>query len=232
MSRKWLVLLLAVRMLTAGDGESAKPKKNLLLDAGIVCGVTFSYCVIIPSIRNNLFRRYSFNMVWENFRDPIDRAIEGGHRDDNSFWVNYVGHPLSFVSLGLFLKARGHGDIATLAFTQMHNVVWEYVIEGGLWLPSGKDLVTDCVSSLAAIFVLNPLSDLGEKRLGQGRRRWGNRLLYWLNPFKEINKLIFGRHRKQVALGLYPLRRGVGLSLIWQPGPPGQPTPPRAVQPP
>jgi hypothetical protein len=196
-------------------GDNEKKKQDLLLDVALVGAAVSAYVLIIPDTRRRIFREASIRKVGQNFKYPFWSAREGGRRDHNGFWVNYVGHPLSFMSLGLFLKERGYNNLETMAFTQVVNIAWEYVIEGSMWLPSSKDLVSDLGGSLAAVYVLAPLSDLGERRIAAADRRWGNYLLCWLNPFKKINGLIFGCRRKAVALQAYPLRGGAAVGLAW-----------------
>jgi hypothetical protein len=193
-----------------------KKKINLLQDVAIVSAVTCIYILVLPSTRQRIFREASIEKVWRNLEDPINRAIQGGKSDHNSFWINYVAHPVSFAGLGLYLKERGYSNGGALLFSQTLNIVWEYIIEGSMWLPSGKDLINDLCGSLAAIYVLAPLSDCGEKRIASGDRRWGNYLLYYLNPFKKINRLIFGRRQNSAGLYILPARAGFIAGLHWQ----------------
>lgn len=199
----------------AGRQDGGEKEKNLLLDAAVVGAAVCAYVLVIPDTRRRIFREAQLSKVWQNFKRPFWSAREGGRRDHNGFWINCVGHPLSFMALGLFLKERGYRDLEAMAFTQAVNIGWEYVVEGSMWLPSSKDLVADLGGSLAAVFVLAPLSDLGEKRIAAGDRRWGNRLLCWLNPFKMINPLVFGRHNRSLALNAAPRRGGAVIGLAW-----------------
>jgi hypothetical protein len=212
LKRLSVILVCSALLLPA---QSGKKKKHLLLDAVVIGAAVGASVLVIPDTRRRIFREASIARVCENFRYPFWSALEGGRRDHNGFWINYVGHPLSFMALGLFLKERGYDDLEALAITQAVNVTWEYVIEGSLWLPSSKDLVSDLLGSLAAIWVLAPLSDFGERKLAAGDRRWGNRLLCWLNPFKKINCLVFGGRRKAVALHAFPRRGGAIVGLAW-----------------
>jgi hypothetical protein len=198
-------------------GETEKKKKNFWLDTTLTCGVTAAFVAVNDDIRAVIFRKWSLDMVGDNFRDPLRRAGEGGERDHNGFLINYVSHPLSYACLALFLKDRGYSNVQTLLFTQVHNIVWEYIIEGGLWLPSSKDLLSDLAGALAGIFLLDPLSDLGECRIASERHCWSDHLLYWLNPFKKINTWIFGRQRQRLALALFPCRRGWQLRVLLAP---------------
>lgn len=195
--------------------ETGLKKKNLLLDAAVVSAVTCVYVVALPDTRQRIFREASIRKVWENFKHPVWSAREGGKRDHNGFWINYVGHPLSYLALGLYLQERGYSKLETLAFTQAVNVIWEYVIEGSMWLPSSKDLFSDLCGSLAAVFIMAPLSDLGEKKIAAGDRRWGNYLLFYLNPFKKINRLIFKRRRNSSGIYLLPAPAGFVFGWRW-----------------
>jgi len=220
--RKWLplalvcvVLLLPGLALKVPAAEGERAKKDLLLDAAVVGAAVCAYVLVIPDTRQRIFREASLAKVWQNFRYPFYSAREGGRKDHNGFWVNYVGHPLSYMALGLFLKERGYSNLETLVFTQAVNIIWEYVIEGSMWQPSSKDLVSDLGGSLAAIYVMAPLSNIGEKRIAAGDRRWGNYLLCWLNPFKKINGLVFGCRRNTLALHALPRRGGATVGLSW-----------------
>jgi hypothetical protein len=214
MGKRFLAFLLASALLLPVWAE--KKKIRLWQDAAIVSAVTCVYVLGLADTRQRIFHEASIEKVWQNFADPIHSAVRGGRMDHNSFWINYVAHPLSFAGLGLYLKERGYSNGGALLFTQTLNIVWEYVIEGSMWLPSGKDLITDLCGSLAAIYILAPLSDRGEKKIAAGDRRWGNYFLYYLNPFKKINRLIFGRHRDSAGVYVFPVRGGVVAGLRWQ----------------
>jgi len=213
MRKRLLVVMVGAALLLPAQAE--KKRKNLLLDTALVSAAVCAYVLVIPDTRQRIFHEASIQKVWENFKYPFWSAREGGHRDHNGFWTNYIGHPLSYMALGLYLKERGYDNLETLAFTQAVNVAWEYVIEGSMWLPSSKDLLSDLCGSLAAVYVMAPLSDLGEKRIAAGDRRWGNYVLSCLNPFKKINRLIFGRQRAGSGIYLLPGRGGFVMGWSW-----------------
>jgi len=214
MLKKLSVFLLVLALILPIRAE--KKKINLLQDVAIVSAVTCVYVLVLSDTRRRIFHEASIKKVWQNFKDPINSAIQGGKMDHNSFLINYVAHPVSYAGLGLYLKERGYSNGGALLFSQILNIVWEYVIEGSMWLPSGKDLINDLCGSLAAIYVLAPLSDCGEKKIASGDRRWGNYLLYYLNPFKKINRLIFGRQQRSAGLYVFPARGGFVAGLHWQ----------------
>jgi hypothetical protein len=216
MEKKLLLLFLAAALIQPLRAENRKEKINLWQDMAIVSAATCVYVLVLPDTRRRIFHEASLARVWQNLRDPINSAIQGGKNDHNSFWINYIGHPLSFAGLGLYLKERGYSSGGALLFSQAVNIVWEYVIEGSMWLPSGKDLLTDLCGSLAAIYVLDPLSDSGENKIASGDRRWGNYFLYYLNPFKKINRWIFGRRRNTVGFYIFPAHGGFVAGLNWQ----------------
>lgn len=207
-----LISLFPILLMPAGTEHK---KKNLWQDVAVVSAATCIYVLVLPDTRQRIFHEASIRRVWENFKYPVWSAREGGMRDHNSFWINYVGHPLSYMALGLYLKDRGYNNLETLAFTQTVNVVWEYVIEGSMWLPSLKDLFSDLCGSLTAVYLMAPLSELGERRIAAGDRRWGNYLLYYLNPFKKINRLLFGPRKNSPTLHFFPSRGGVVIGLSW-----------------
>ncbi|MDD8012344.1 MAG: DUF3943 domain-containing protein, partial [Acidobacteriota bacterium] len=146
--RLTLVLVCAALLLPAGPlkiraAEAEKKKKDLGTDTAVVAATVCAYVLIIPDTRQRIFREASIRKVWNNFRYPFWSAREGGRRDHNGFWINCVGHPLSYMALGLYLQERGYNNLETMAFTQTVNVAWEYIIEGSMWLPSSKDLFAD-----------------------------------------------------------------------------------------
>jgi hypothetical protein len=215
MMKRFSALLICAAMLLSLPADVENRRKSLLLDAAVVSAAACAYVLVIPDVRQRIFREASIRKIWENFKHPFRSAREGGRLDHNGFWINAVGHPVSFMALGLYLEDRGYGNLETLAFTQAVNIAWEYVIEGSLWLPSSKDLFSDLLGSLAAVYVLAPLSDLGERRLNSGDRRWGNYFLYYLNPLKRINRLLFpGRHHS-AGLHIFPTRGGFMLGWRW-----------------
>jgi hypothetical protein len=214
MLKRLLVFLLFLVLILPSWAE--KKKIKFWQDAAIVSAVTCVYVLALSDTRERIFHEASIKKVWQNFKDPINSAIQGGKMDHNSFWINYVAHPLSFAGLGLYLKERGYSNGGALLFTQTLNIVWEYVIEGSMWLPSGKDLITDLCGSLTAIYILAPLSDRGEKKILAGDRRWGSYFLYYLNPFKKINRLIFGRRQRSAGIYILPSRGGFIAGLHWQ----------------
>jgi len=212
-SKKCLIYL-SILILSL-DIFPREEKEKLLIDIAITCGVTFSYILIIKDLRENIFTRYSFCQVIENFKDPINRAIEGSKTDMSHYLTNYVGHPLSFAGLALYLKARDYSNLEAIIFTQLHSILWEYVIEGGIWYPSGKDLITDFIGAMAGIYLFHPLSNLGENMRKSGNKKFFYEFLYFLNPFKEINKLIFGRKNRSKYLYVTPYQGGFSLNFIY-----------------
>lgn len=211
--KKWTCILLI--LICSAEIFSQKPKKNLLTDIALTYGITSVYVLIIKDLRENIFTKYSLGQVMENFKDPINRAIKGGKYDTSTFLTNYVGHPLSFAGLALYLKDRGYNNFESILFTQLHSIMWEYVIEGGIWYPSGKDLISDLIGALAGIYLLHPLSNRGEKKLKMGNKSFFYYFLYYLNPFKEINKLLFSKNNPSKLICVTPKIGGFSLNFIY-----------------
>lgn len=140
------------------DSTSAvRDGRRLATDVFVVGGLTAFYSVVNPSVRRGVFTEGSLAEIARNFRYPIRRAIEGARADQDPFGTNYVAHPLSWGILGFYLKERGYSNWSALIFSQVHSVVWEYVIEGSYQLPSGKDLITNFVGASFAIWVVHDL---------------------------------------------------------------------------
>ncbi len=110
-----------------------------------------------PDIRRAIFEEGRFSNVVENFAHPIRQVRAGTRLDDNPFLVNYVAHPGLFALEGLLLKRRSYSDRAAFLFTQVHSIVWEFVIEGCAFEPSGKDLLADAAGAALGIWVIHPL---------------------------------------------------------------------------
>jgi hypothetical protein len=90
--------------------------------------------------------------VVKNIKQPFQAVAKGTKLDNNSFLINYVAHPVDWFLMGTYLKARGASDKEALITSQLMNLYWEFVAEGTYIAPSGKDLVTDLVSSVAGIY--------------------------------------------------------------------------------
>jgi hypothetical protein len=126
-----------------------------------------------------------------------------------------VAHPLSYAGMGLYLKERGYSDWSAFTFTQVHNIIWEYVIEGSFVPPSGKDIITNFTSGGISIFIMDRLSRYGEKHLD---RRWYYHILYWLNPFNPINDKFFKKGVStafNINISQDKLSKRFGISLIY-----------------
>ncbi len=90
-----------------------------------------------------------------NLKDPVGRVKYGWSYDSDSFRTNYVIHPVLWFSYATYLKGKGASDKEALIVTQVANLLWEGVMEGAYVPPSGIDLVTDLVSSIAGIYLFN-----------------------------------------------------------------------------
>lgn len=133
------------------DGEASPSIGSDVLRIG---GVTALVTLINPDVRKGVFTQGSLSHIAQNFRYPVRRAIEGGREDDDAFIHNRIAHPLSWGGMGYYLRRQGYSRPGALLFTQVHSVVWEYVIEGSFQKPSGKDLVTNFVSSAVGVWLL------------------------------------------------------------------------------
>lgn len=122
-------------------------------DALLVGGATAAVALLNPDVRRGVFTEGSLSHIARNFRHPIERAVQGGREDDDAFIHNRIAHPLSWGGIGYYLRRRGYSRHDALLFTQVHSIVWEYIIEGSYQKPSGKDLVTNFVSAATAILL-------------------------------------------------------------------------------
>lgn len=147
------------------DEELRLPRPTLIADVAVVGGATVLVTLLNPDVRRGVFARGSVDTVLENFRHPWRRAVLGARADGDGFFTNYVSHPVAWGMLGVYLRKRGYSRGGALLFSQVHSVAWEYVIEGSFQPPSGKDLVTNFVSSSVAIYVLYGL--MARDRVGE-----------------------------------------------------------------
>jgi hypothetical protein len=141
---------------------------------------------IKADIRRMLARDASFENVKENLTHPFSRVRRGTELDHNALWVNYVAHPGLFALEGLYLRRRGHSAATAFLFTQVHSVLWEFVIEGCATPPSGKDLVSDATGAALGIWVLRPLASGARRRLAERRGRLYDHVLRYVDPFETL----------------------------------------------
>jgi hypothetical protein len=142
---------------TAESPAAGEKRPQLLVDAGLAAAASALVAMAKPDIRHAIFEDGRFSNVVRNFKDPVGQVRLGTRRDSDPFWVNNVAHPGLFAVEGYFLKRRGYSDKGAFLFTQVHSVVWEFVIEGCAFEPSGKDLLADAAGAAIGIWVLHPL---------------------------------------------------------------------------
>ncbi len=175
----------------AGTPEATAPtagrRGSMFTDIGIAAGASAVIAVAKPDLRRALARDASFSHVLENFVHPIRQIRRGTKRDTDPFWVNDVAHPGLFALEALYLKRRGYGDGGAFLFTQVHSVVWEFVIEGSAFEPSGKDLVADAAGAALGIWVLRPVAARATQRIAAGRGRWCDHVARWLDPVTAVS---------------------------------------------
>jgi hypothetical protein len=184
---------------------------DVLFIGGVTTGVVFARENIQEAIRES----GAFENVIDNFRNPVLRIKKGTRLDDDPFLINYVAHPLAYAGMGLYLKERGYRDWTALLFTQIHNIAWEFAIEGSAFPPSGKDLVTDYSASIAGIFVLDRVSRYGEKKLSTENRRFYHYLFYYLNPFNVLDDKLLKKPATQVSRIPKWIKPGIFLTPEW-----------------
>jgi hypothetical protein len=192
------LLLTAALAADAGDArpspdavpEAAARRPHVLRDAALAAGASAVVALGKPDIRRAILQDGRFRNIADNFADPIGRIREGTRRDTDPFWVNNIAHPLSFGVEALYLKHQGYSDGHAFLFTQVHSVVWEFVIEGSAFPPSGKDLIADAAGAAVAIWIVRPL-------LGRIR-----------GPRAPAEHAVF-----QIA----PVPHGMELRLVWRP---------------
>jgi len=182
--------LLAVRAQRSG---------HLLTDVAVAVAGSASVALLKPDLRRALARDARLSNVLENFAHPVRQLQRGTRRDQDSFWVNNVGHPGLFALEALYLKQRGYSSGAAFLFTQVHSVVWEFVIEGSAFEPSGKDLLADAAGAAAGIWILRPVAARATQRVAAGRGRFWDHALRWLDPVAAVAGR-GGRARAQLAL--------------------------------
>jgi hypothetical protein len=150
--------LLLAALLLEGAAAGPEPKRpKLLVDVALAAGASAAIAMGKPDIRDAIFEDARFSNVFENFAHPVRQVRIGTERDSDPFWVNNVAHPGLFALEGFWLKHRGYSDRSAFLFTQVHSIVWEFVIEGSAFEPSGKDLIADAAGAALGIWVIWPL---------------------------------------------------------------------------
>ena len=129
----------------------------MVRDAALAAAASSAVAFGKPDIRRAILRDGRVGNVIENFAHPIAQVRAGTRRDSDPFWINNVAHPMSFAAEALYLKREGYDDGTAFLFTQVHSVLWEFVVEGCAFEPSGKDLAMDAAGAAAAIWVVHPL---------------------------------------------------------------------------
>lgn len=138
-----------------GLDDAAQPVSRSSIGRNVVLigGATALVTLANPDVRRGVFTEGSLSHIAHNFRHPVRRAVEGGREDDDAFIHNGIAHPLSWGGMAYYLRQQGYSRHGALLFTQLHSVVWEYVIEGSYQKPSGKDLVTNFLSAAASVML-------------------------------------------------------------------------------
>lgn len=185
------------------------PRHRLLVDVGVAATGSLAVAALKPDIREAIVRDARFSNVVRNFAHPVREVRLGTHRDTDPFWVNNVAHPGLFALEALYLKRRGYGDGGAFLFTQVHSVVWEFVIEGSAFEPSGKDLIANAAGAAAGLWLLRPVAEGAANRVAEGRGRPWDHALRWLDPVAAL----CGRPAPPVAMRPLLGRSTLGLEM-------------------
>lgn len=212
-------LLLAALLLAGGAASAPAPcpeptpssgrHGHLLTDVGVALAGSAVIAFAKPDIRRALLHDARLSNVLENFAHPVRQVRIGTRRDTDPFWVNDVAHPGLFALEALYLKRRGYGNGSAFLFTQVHSIVWEFAIEGSAFEPSGKDLLADAGGAALGLFVLHPVASRAGRRLAEGRGRFWDHVLRWLDPVQAIS----GGGERRLAVTPMPIPGGFGVQV-------------------
>jgi hypothetical protein len=203
------VVLSNPEMTVSQQTTTRAPGHGLLVDVGVAVAGSLAVAALKPDIREALVRDASLSNVLRNFTHSVHQVRVGTRRDTDPFWVNNVAHPGLFALEALYLKRRGHGDGGAFLFTQVHSVVWEFVVEGSAFEPSGKDLIANAAGAAAGLWLLRPVAEDATKRVEEGRGRAWDHALRWLDPVTALS----GRPAPPVAMRPLLGRSTLGLQL-------------------
>jgi len=170
------------------------------LDILVIGNATTTVLLTRENIREAIRTSGSFGNIADNFGNPISSVREGTREDRDPFVINYVAHPLSYAGMGLYLKERGYRDWSALLFTQIHNITWEFAVEGSAFPPSGKDLLSDLSGALVGIFLLDRVSRYGEKKLEAPDKKFYHHFFYWMNPFNVLDDKLLKKGKVALVL--------------------------------
>lgn len=109
------------------------------------------------SVEREMGAGTSEERFFRNMKKPIISLKEGWERDQNSFWINYVGHPGEFFLLSNYMKTLGASDKEAFLLAKFVNFTWEYIYEGTYVPPSPKDLISDIVGAITGIYFYNKI---------------------------------------------------------------------------
>jgi hypothetical protein len=196
-----LALLAVATVAPITDPPDSAPtlRPRVVRDAVVIGSGTVAYSLLLnPGVRSGLRAEASLAMVLANLALPVHRAVQGAREDQDSFATNYVAHPVTWGLLGMYLKDRGYSSLGAFAFTQVHSMWWEYVIEGSYMKPSGNDLVMNFVGAGVAIYVLHGMS---ERAAAREDKRFYHYVLTALNPVRTIRGVFPAGVEAEVRFG-------------------------------
>ncbi len=199
------------------SGEEGKERLGVnafLRDSAIMYGGLWAARFFYVRNKNSRIFSASFSNWWDNITSaPV-------WDDGDSFFTNWVTHPLIGATEYLFYRQMGHGYLVSALGVVLQSTLFEYTIEGTVEVPSLVDLVSTPVVGVPMGFALEKSSDwlvstdfVPAKILGHILNPWKNfiadRKIGIYNPFSETFMSVTGpivfTPNKDIAIDLaYP----------------------------
>jgi hypothetical protein len=196
------------------EGEERLGVKAFMRDSAIMYTGLWAARFFYVRNKNSRIFDTSFSKWWHN----ITQWPEWD--DGDSFFTNWVTHPIIGAAEYLFYRQMGHGYLVSALGVVLQSTLFEYTIEGTVETPSLTDLVSTPLVGVPMGFALEKSSDwlvstdfVPAKILGHILNPWKNfisdRKIGIYNPFSETFMSVTGpivfTPNKDIAIDLaYP----------------------------
>lgn len=200
--------------ITGEEGKERLGVNAFLRDTAILYTGQWAARWFYVRNKNSRIFSASFSKWWDN----VTTAPEWD--DGDSFFTNWVTHPMIGAAEYLFYRQMGHSFLVSALGVVVQSTLFEYTIEGTVEVPSLQDLISTPAVGVPMGFVLEKSSDwlvstnfVPAKILGHILNPWKNfiadRQIGIYNPFSETFMSVSGpiefTPNKDIAIDLaYP----------------------------
>ena len=142
--------------LLPDDSEQPRDWIGLARDTGFIIGYQVIGAAILyaipPSVSkwSHQDKEVSFDKWWANVQSP--------HWDDDSWPVNYIGHPYFGATYYIRARERGFDRIDSFLYSAVASAIYEFGVEAIFERPSYQDLLaTPIGGALIGGFIFEPI---------------------------------------------------------------------------